>query len=350
MKATGGPLLSASFLLRDLKGRAVIDDPQHPIGWIKDMPNDAYHSGPGLSSTQIKVMGKSPLAYWDAYINPKREPREEKHCFAVGDGCHKLVLEPGTFEQTYAVGFDKSAHPNALDTVADLKKACSERGLMVSGSKPELADRLLNEGGVHPSQIMLALQQMHEATMAGRIPIAAKDYKDMLGLLQAVNNDPLAGPLLDGAETEQSYFWRCPAGVLRKCRTDAISADGEFILDLKTTDDVSQEGFGRTIANFGYHVSAAWYLDILQGLYGHDAPSGFAFIAVQKTRPYDVGVHYLTERQLHLGRLKYQKYLRTLLRCLETNIWPGATGGEFVEAKIPEWEMSKIEYLEAELL
>lgn len=36
---------------------------------------------------------------------------------------------------------------------------------------------------------------------------------------------------------------------------------------------VRPEGFGRTIANFGYHVSAAWYLDILQGLYGHDAPS-----------------------------------------------------------------------------
>ena len=186
--------------------------------------------------------------------------------------------------------------------------------------------------------------------MAGRIAIPAKDYKNMLRMLQAVSADPLAGPLLQGAETEQSYFWRDENGVLRKCRTDAVSADGQFVLDLKSTDDVSPAGFGRAIANFGYHVSAAWYLDILTGLYGDDAPTGFAFIAAQKSRPFDVAVHYLTERQLHLGRLKYQKYLRTLLHCMATNTWPGVANGQFIEAAIPEWEMRQIEYLEAELI
>lgn len=325
------------------------DDPNHPIGLI-ELDNAAYHSGPGVSSTQLKVIGQSPLAYWDAYINPDREPREEKHCFAVGDGGHKLVLEPGTFEGTYAVGFDKSAHPNALDTVADLKKACSERGLMVSGSKPELVDRLLNEGGMHPSAIMLEIQKAHEAKIAGRTPIPAKDYKDMLRLLQSVNADPLAAGLLQGADTEQSFFWRDENGVLRKCRTDFITADGQFIGDLKTTTDVSPEGFGRTIAQLGYHVSAAWYLDILQALYGEDAPTGFIYIAAQKVRPYDVAVHYLTERQIHLGRLIYQKYLRTLLQCMRTNTWPGVANGQFIEAQIPNWEMRKIDYLEGELL
>ena len=267
----------------------------------------------------------------------------------MGDGTHKLVLEPGTFEQTYAVGFDKSAHPEALDTVADLKKACSERGLMVSGSKPELVDRLLNEGGLHPSKIMLAMQKAHEATMKGRIPIPATDYKNMLGMLRAISNDPNASGLIAGAETEQSYFWRDENGILRKCRTDLITADDQFIGDVKTTDDVSREGFGRTIANYGYHVSAAWYLDVLYGLYGDDAPSGFCFIAVQKKRPYDVAVHYLTDQQIHLGRLIYQKYLRTLMRCMETGLWPGVANGEFIEAQLPDWEMKKIGFLEAEI-
>ena len=105
-----------------------MNNAEHPLGLIAGMDNQAYHSAPGLSSTQLKTMGQSPLAYWDAYINPDREPREYKHCFAVGDGTHKLVLEPGTFEQTYAVGFDKSAHPGALEGAGVVHDLFVQRG------------------------------------------------------------------------------------------------------------------------------------------------------------------------------------------------------------------------------
>lgn len=324
------------------------DDASHPEGLL-DLTNEQYHSGPGLSSTQLKTIAQSPLAYWDAYINPDREPREYKHCFAVGDGTHKLVLEPGTFERTYFVGFDKSAYPNALDSSDQLKAACRELGLMVSGTKAELAERLVTEGGMEPERIMLMLEKQHLASRGDRQEIPARDYKNMLGMLTAIERSE-AGPLLQGAECEQSFYWRDGAGILRKCRTDAITANGQFVLDLKTTDDVSRRGFGQTIARLGYHVSAAWYLDVLQGLYGSDAPTEFAYIAVQKTRPYDVAVHYLTERQIYLGRLRYQKYLRTLMECLSTGAWPGAAGGEFLEAELPEWEMRQIEYLEGAAL
>lgn len=327
-----------------------MDNREHPVGLIAGMTNEQYHSAPGLSSSQIKVMGQSALAYWDAYINPDREPREYKHCFAVGDGTHKLVLEPGTFEQTYAVGFDKSAHPGALDSGDDLKKACSEAGLMVSGTKRALAQRLVDEADYQRSKIMLFLEEDHNATMAGKIAIPSKDYKNMLGMLRAIQSDPLTSGLLAGAECEQSFFWRDADGILRKCRTDLITADGAFICDVKTTDDVSKAGFGRSIANYGYHISAAWYLDVLQGLYGNDAPQGFAFIAVQKTRPFDVAVHYLTDAQIHLGRLIYRKYLATLVECMQTGIWPGTARGELIEAELPAWEMRKIEYLEAEAI
>lgn len=337
-----------------------MDNREHPVGLIAGMTNEQYHSAPGLSSTQIKKMAV-PLEYWDAYINPDREPREYKHCFAVGDGTHKLVLEPGTFEQTYAVGFDKSAHPGALDSGDDLKKACSEAGLMVSGTKRAMAQRLVDEADYQRSKIMLFLEEDHNATMAGKIAIPAKDYKNMLGMLRAIERDPGASGLLAGAECEQSFFWRDEewlvpdsdgvlTPMLRKIRTDLITGDGAFICDVKTTDDVSKAGFGRTIANFGYHISAAWYLDVLRGLYGNDAPQGFAFIAVQKTRPFDVAVHYLTDMQIELGRLLYRKYLARLIRCLGTGIWPGVANGEFIEAELPAWEMRKLDLLEGEAL
>ena len=136
-------------------------------------------------------------------------------------------------------------------------------------------------------------------------------------------------------------------GMLRKCRTDSITANGRYVVDIKTTDDVSRAGFGRTIAQRRYHVQAAWYLDILQALYGSQAPTGWAFIAAQKKRPYDVAVHELTEDQIQAGRLLYQRDRVTLLQCQRANFWPGVDGGGVIQAELPGW--SAREALELEM-
>ena len=309
-------------------------------GLIPDMSNADYHAAPGISKSKLDAIAISGLAYWDAYVNPEREPQEDKHCFAVGDGTHKLVLEPGTFEQTYAVGFDKSAFPDALDTVADLKKELSARNMMVSGAKPELAERLVNETDFPASRIMMMLERHHNSTMAGRKPIPAKSYKDMLGMLKAVKNHHTAGALIENARVEQSYFVTDENGILRKCRPDIITANGLIMPDLKTTDDVSESAFGRTIAQRRYHVQAAWYLDILYVLLGEAAPRHFCFIAAQNRRPYDVAVHYLTDDQIAIGRALYLQDLARLMHCERHNVWPGSDNGQIIRANLPGWAMA----------
>jgi len=324
------------------------------------MTNEEYHSSGGISKSMLDTiapeLGGTPLNFWDNYINPDREPQEYKHCFAVGDGTHKLVLEPNTFELTYAVDFDKSAFPDALDTVADMKAELSKQNYTVSGTRRELAERLHNELEYPRSKIMWYLEQDHLASMKGKIPIAAKDYKDMMNSLRSVWRDPAASMILKDAFVEQSFFVTkreivlCPKtgdilhveDVLRKCRSDIITADGRIVADLKTTDDVSKAGFGRTIAQRRYHVQAAWYLDVLAALYGKDAPREFAFIAAQKKRPYDVAVHVLTGEQIELGRRLYMRDLQRILMCQKDNRWLGATGGLPVQAELPEWEMRKL--------
>lgn len=313
----------------------------HPLGLV-ECSNEQYHSGPGVSKTKLDAIAISPLNYWDQHVNPDREPREYKHCFSVGDGTHKLVLEPGTFEETYAVGFDKSKFPTALNTADDMKQELSKNGLMVSGTKPELARRLVEEAGFPRSQILMFLEQEHKASIAGKIEMPAVDYKDMLGMLNAVKRHHTASGLLENISTEQSFYMVDGNGILRKCRVDLLDNGGEFVGDLKTTDDVSEDGFGRTIAQRRYHVQGAWYLDILQGLYGDDAPKTFAFIAAQKKRPYDVAVHFLTQDQIELGRVLYRQDLATLIQCQERGIWHGADGGNVIEAKLPAYEMHKL--------
>lgn len=301
----------------------------------QDLTNEQYHAAAGISKSKLDAFAVSPLNYWDQHINPDREPREYKHAFAVGDGMHKLVLEPGTFEQTYAVGFDKSSYPTALNTTDQIKVVLNERGIAARGSKPELIRALKNDG--YSGLIMAELEEKHNASMAGKIAIPAADYKNMTSMLKAVNRHHTAGGLLAGATTEESFFVTDSNGILRKCRTDAISANGRVVIDLKSTDDVSEYGFGKTIAKYRYHVQAAWYLDILKMLYGDDAPDTFAFIPAQKTRPFDVAVHVLTSDQIEIGRQCYLRELDRLIECQNTNVWHGKDGGQILVPSLPNW-------------
>lgn len=315
-----------------------------------EQTNEQYHAAPGESKSKLDAIAVSGLQYWDRYINPDREPEEFKHCFAVGDGTHKLVLEPGTFEQTYAVDFDRAAFPDALDSVDDLKRELSAQMLMTSGNKPELARRLVEEGGYSRDRIMMFLKEDHQARMAGKIAIPARDYKGMLGMLEAVHRHPWAGRLLQGCTVERSFYAEMEfeyidpvtgevtmVPVLCKCRTDAITNNGQFVLDLKTTDDVSLYGFGRTIMQRRYDVQAAWYLDILRHLYGRDAPEGFAFIPAQKTRPHDVAVQWAPPEMIERGRQLYRRDIQRLLECRFNNNWPGADGGQLLKAQLPNY-------------
>lgn len=317
---------------------------------LVDCTNEQYHSGPGISKSMLDAIAISPLMYWDKYINPDREPEEFKHHFAVGDGTHKLVLEPGTFGEKYAVGFDRSAYPEALNTVDDLKQELAKRNAMTSGTKPELVRRLVEEEGFPRERILMCLEQDHLQACADKTIISAQDYRNMMGMLQSIHNHHTAGGLLEGdVMVENSFYWTDIHGVLRKCRPDLISACGRYVIDLKTTDrGVSAKSFGRTIVQRRYHVQAAWYLDILSALYGADAPNTFVFIVVEKTRPFDVSVQYLTREQVELGRILYRNDLSLLLDCMNNDKWPGQDGGEVMQVELPYWHEREVEQHERE--
>lgn len=305
--------------------------------------NEEYHSGPGISKSMLDSISISPLNFWDQYINPDREEREFKRAFAFGDGTHKIVLEPGTFEESYIVGFDKTAYPDALNTADDMKQALSKRNAMTGGSKPELARRLVEEEGFSRSDILMYLEEDHKASYGNKQEIPASDYKDIMAMLKNINSHHTAAGLLKDASVEQSFYWTDQAGILRKCRTDAISACGRFVLDLKTTDfDVSAAGFGRTVMQRRYHVQAAWYLDVLRGLYGAGAPQTFVFIVAQKKRPYDVSVQFLSAEQVEVGRILYQNDYERLIQCQQADYWPGADGGAILQAELPLWHTNQV--------
>lgn len=160
-----------------------------------------------------------------------------------------------------------------------------------------------------------------------------------------MNHSFLASPAkmiydLDGL-TELSYFSEDLGGIRAKCRPDWISSDSGIVVDLKTTTDASPKGFQKSIANFGYHIQASFYLRTLQSL-GLDSYD-FIFVAIEKTAPFCVGVYRASTEMLEEGNKKVDEAINQILWCKENNSYPDYTPNEIETISLPPWMTKKSE-------
>jgi exodeoxyribonuclease VIII len=107
------------------------------------------------------------------------------------------------------------------------------------------------------------------------------------------------------------------------------------IVDLKTTRDASPDGFAKSVAQYRYHVQAAFYSDGYRAAFG-EAPRGFVFIAVETEPPYLVAVYVASETMAQRGRIEYQTDLDTFRRCQDADTWPGYSDAPLT-IDLPKW-------------
>jgi exodeoxyribonuclease VIII len=167
----------------------------------------------------------------------------------------------------------------------------------------------------------------YEAIIAsGMNPLNQEQWDNITGAAAAVHAHPAAAPLLNGIQTEVSCFdsWN---GVKVKARIDGLGKD--YIIDVKTTQDASPASFGKSCAQFRYHVQAAWY----QRMTGVNR---FIFIAVEKEAPYGVACYELDQQAIDLGHSIIEEQLRTFVECQQLNSWP-CYSSTIQSLSLPAW-------------
>jgi exodeoxyribonuclease VIII len=167
----------------------------------------------------------------------------------------------------------------------------------------------------------------YEAVIAaGLTPLNQEQWDNITGAAAAVHAHPAAAPLLNGIQTEVSCFdsWN---GVKVKARIDGLAED--YIIDVKTTQDASPASFGKSCAQFRYHVQAAWY----QRMTGVNR---FIFIAVEKEAPYGVACYELDQQAIDLGHSIIEEQLRTFVECQQLNSWP-CYSSTIQSLSLPAW-------------
>lgn len=260
------------------------------------MTNREYHADGAVSKSDLDLINRSPLHYFEE----KNNPREQTEAMLFGSVVHKLVLEPETFSTEYAI----------------LPKA----------------DRRTREGK--------ELYREFTEALADEAVISEELYTEAFKVAEAVRNNPIARKLLQGGKAEQSYFWvDSDTGAECKCRPDYIRPDG-VVIDLKTTENASPEKFTKTAYDYRYHVQAWWYLN---GLRQNGIPAeDFIFIAVEKKPPYAVCVYAADELMLTLGETEAKENLNTYVDCLTSGIWHGyEKTPEIHSLSLPEWVIKK---------
>lgn len=265
---------------------------------IEGMENDAYHAAEGISASGLKLIGRSPLHYWARYIDPNREPQDETPALRLGTAIHCAVLEPLRFAAEYAVApkVDRRTK-EGKDTWAVFESECEAKGLTV---------------------------------------ISADDYRTCMSISERLNRHPAASLLFRSGVAELSMFWEDDAtGVVCKCRPDWL-IKRTAIVDVKSTQDASPPGFARSVANYEYHVQAAWYLDGVRACLGDDAPQAFIFAAFEKDAPHAVAFYNADPEMIELGRREYRRRLAIYAACKRSNVWPGYDPS-ITNLSLPAW-------------
>ena len=258
-----------------------------------DLSNSDYHALDAVSPSRLKLLGRSPLHFYDRYLAPDREPQETTPAMQLGTALHTAVLEPDLWSSTVAVPKQKWDRRKPAD------KAAAEA---------------------------------FELEAAGKIVLSSDDAARALAMAAAVRAHPAARLILamDGAR-EASYTWSDEKLWLAcKGRPDFHTLDRRFVVDVKSTADASRDPFSKSIANFDYHVQTAWNLDAL-------GAEIFLTIAVESARPYAVAVYPASPELIEAGRRRIRSAMETLADCIASGKWPGY-GDQIQEAiDLPHW-------------
>lgn len=263
------------------------------LTYHEGLSNEDYHRLKAVSPSQIKVLGRSPLHYFDQFLAEDREKREPTPAMMLGTALHTAVLEPELWDSTIAV-------------------------------PPHSFDRRTKAGK--------ELAAAFEAESAGKLVLSVEDADQVRRMADAVREHPAARFLLElPGRREASYTWVDPeTGLQCKTRPDWHSEDGRLVVDVKTTKDASRSEFARSIAGFDYHVQAAWNRAAL-------GAEQFLTIAVENVRPFAVAVYPASPAMIAAGDRRIAAALQLLAQCHAEGRWPGY--GDLVQEPIelPGW-------------
>lgn len=221
--------------------------------------HEAYHQGPGISSSRLKKALVSRAAY-------EHPDNTDSTALAFGRAFHMAILEPGLYQHTYRTFKGASRNSKAWDDFSMQMRAMDKEAILES------------------------------------------EVEQINGMIAAIQDHPEYGNLPD-CDSEIMAITTCKeTGLQIKCKSDLF---GGAIVDFKSTSSgLTSSDFLYEVVKYKYHLSAAFYQDIIATLTGEKLP--FIAVPVTKKAPFECEFYALSDELLEEGRKLYKAALRTI--------------------------------------
>lgn len=250
---------------------------------------------PSITKHGLDKIDISPLDYWFNYINPDRLPYVKSSQTLFDEAFRLSVFNFDKFKFSYVI-------------------------------MPEI-DRRTNIGKSEYQSIL------ETATKQQKLLLDASDYDTILKMRKAILNHSTASKLCIEDKLNAKFdFHEKNSNVVVKFKPHFVNPNG-VIVNLTSTKDATLENFQKECWNFRHDKKAALYID-------GTGIENMVFITVETSAPYKIGIRYLDERSVNLGRETYLKNCETYSECLKSGIWYGLDS-RIVECSLPEWAFNK---------
>ena len=263
-----------------------------------------YNNAEGVRRSDLWKMEDSPEKF--KYF--LEHPVEQTPAMAFGSACHKMILEPETFDDEYAIA-------------------------------PAGIDRRTKEGK--------AIWEEFSANAAGKTILSNDDAFVMAEMEAALEACPLANRLIRGkGESEVPVFWTDKeTGEKCKAKLDRLVKFNRrwYIVDYKTAQCADTFRFNSEIFRLGYHFQAAMYTDGVMVSKKLRKRPGFLFVAQEKKAPYSVNVIEVSEEVMGAGVAKFRQLMDKYHECRVLDKYPGYVGNVPNDAFLPNWMQAAME-------
>lgn len=263
-----------------------------------------YNEAKGVRRSDLWLIQDSPEKFRWHMDHPDTE--EPSPALVFGQAAHKLLLEPATFMDEFAV-------------------------------IPDGIDRRTKDGK--------AAWALFLERNAGKTAISAETLTQITEMVNKAYDNDTARRLLDG-EHEVPLFWTDPdTGVECKVKLDCLAElNGvQVVVDYKTCKSAKTDAFMRDAYSYGYHLQAAMYTEAVMRTHGLEERPMFVFLCQEKDGPFALNFITVPEDTMNYGLDTMRELLGIYAACEKSGNWYGYTGitGMPNELSLPGWLKKK---------
>lgn len=280
-------------------------------GVSENIPAADYHRSFGMTKSGLVMLHRSPAHFYHWLTS---EPEPSTKAMSLGTVTHTLLFEPHKFEKETAI-IPSDAPSKPTKAMLEAKKPSEESLAKIAWwekfAKETEGKTLISEDELAQAKAMVSAVLSHE---------------DIVPLL----NHPSAKAEVSINATENVLGLDIPC----KMRCDLLTEDGKTIVDLKTCEDASQDGFQRTFLNYGYWMQAAHYIATAR-LAGVPVER-FVFVAVEKNAPHCVALYSVNADAFEKGFAIRKRLLEVYASCVASGKFPAYSKG-MSNLTLPSW-------------